>query len=159
MNVDTTGDGRGCCVLCGRKGGSPDVNLTTRTCKTDTMIFQRILARIFVILGIVFTFWMGFGLKYAYQGQPLGQAAAFGLFLSAGLIVIFVVGLFYELIAAVLLGVGALAIIVWGVVAGWSAGAWGAMVLILVAPMVASALLYYFAAAMQKTCELQGVKV
>lgn len=128
--------------------------LTVRACRTETMNFERILARLFMILGIVFTFWMGFGAKYAYLGQPLAVATAYGLFLCAGLIVIFVIGLFYEVIAAILLGVGALGIVVWGIIAGWGPGEWGAMGFVIIAPMLVSALLYYLAARMQGICEM-----
>lgn len=129
--------------------------LLARTCKTEQMNFQRILARFLVILGIIFTFWMGFGNQFAYQGQPLGVATAYGLFFSGGLIVIFVIGLFYENIAALLLLVSGVGVIVWGIVGQWTSGAWGAMVFLIILPMLVSAALYYSAARMQKICELE----
>ncbi len=130
------------------------MELMARTCKMDTLNFQRIMARFFVILGIVFTFWMGFGAQYAYQGQPLGVATAYGLIFSGGLIIVFVVGLFYENLAALLLAIGAIAIVVWGIVASWPPGAWGAMLFLIVLPMVVSAILYFAAASMQKICDM-----
>lgn len=134
------------------------MELLARTCKSEEMNFERILARFLLILGIIFTFWMGFGNQFAYQGQPLGVATAYGLFFSGGLIVVFVIGLFYENLAAVLLLVGAIAVIVWGIVGQWTSGAWGAMTFLIILPMLVSALLYYAAARMQKICNLeQGI--
>jgi hypothetical protein len=132
------------------------VELLARTCKSETMNFQRILARFLLLLGIVFTFWMGFGDQWAYQGQPLGVAAAYGLLFSGGLIIVFVIGMFYENIAALLLVLGAVGIIVWGIVANWTSGSWGAMVFLIVLPMVVSAAMYAFAARMQKICNLEA---
>jgi len=130
------------------------VELLARTCKSEQMNFQRILARFLLICGIAFTFWMGFGNQFAYQGQPLAVAAAYGLLFSGGLIIVFVLGLYFENVAAILLGLGALGIIIWGAVAAWTPGAWGAMVFLLALPMVISAILYASAARMQKICTL-----
>lgn len=131
------------------------MELLARTCKTETMNFQRILARFLVLLGIVFTFWMGFGNQFAYQGQPLGVAMAYGLFFSGGLIVIFIIGMFYENIAAALLLVSAIGVIIWGIVGQWTSGAWGAMLFLIILPMLVSAFLYFAAARMQMICNLE----
>lgn len=130
------------------------MELLARTCKSEEMNFERILARFLVLLGIVFTFWMGFGNQFAYQGQPLGVAMAYGLFFSGGLIVVFILGMFYENVAAALLLVGAALMLVWGVVAQWTSGAWGAMTFLIILPMAVSAVLYMAAARMQKICNL-----
>jgi hypothetical protein len=132
------------------------VELFSRTCKSEQMNFQRILARFLLICGIAFTFWMGFGNQYAYQGQPLAVAAAYGLLFSGFLIIVFVLGLFFENLAALLLGLGALGIVVWGSIAGWTGGAWGAMAFLLALPMVISAIMYASAASMQKICNMQS---
>lgn len=132
------------------------MELMARTCKTEQLNFQRIMARFFVLLGIVFTFWMGFGAQYTYSGQPLAVATAYGLFFAGGLIVVFVLGLFYENAAALVLAIGAVGVIVWGIVAQWTGGAWGAMGFLIILPMVASAILYFMAASMQKVCDLEG---
>jgi hypothetical protein len=120
------------------------------------MNFQRILARFLLLCGIAFTFWMGFGSQYAYRGEPLAVAAAYGLLFSGFLIIVFVLGLFFENLAAVLLGLGAVGMIIWGSLAGWPNGAWGAMAFMLALPMVISAILYASAASMQKICNAQG---
>ena len=96
---------------------------------------------------------MGFGNQYAYQGEPLAVAAAYGLLFSGFLIIVFVLGLFFENLAALLLGIGALGIVVWGIAAGWPNGAWGAMAFMLALPMVISAIMYLSAARMQKICD------
>jgi hypothetical protein len=72
------------------------------------------------------------------------------------LIIVFVLGLYFEYVAAILLGLGAVGIIIWGSVAGWTSGAWGAMAFLLALPMVISAILYASAARMQEICTLPG---
>jgi hypothetical protein len=120
------------------------------------MNFQRMLARGLLLLGIVFTFWMGFGNQYAYQGQPLAVATAYGLLFSGSLIIVFVIGLFFENIAALLLALASVGIIVWGIVAQWTSGSWGAMLFLIVLPTVVSAIMYASAARMQKICNLES---
>jgi hypothetical protein len=120
------------------------------------MNFQRILARFLVICGIAFTFWMGFGNQYAYKGEPLAVAAAYGLLFSGFLIIIFVLGLFFENLAALLLGLGAAGLVIWGSLSGWPNGAWGAMAFMLALPMVISAIMYASAASMQKICNMES---
>jgi hypothetical protein len=70
------------------------------------------------------------------------------------LVIVFVIGLFFENLAALLLALGAVGIIVWGALAGWTGGAWGAMAFLLALPMVISAIMYASAARMQKICNL-----
>jgi len=130
------------------------MGLFDRTCKSERMNVQRMLARFFVLLGAVFLFWMAFGARYAYQGSPFTQAAAYALAFSAIALLVFVVGLFFENIAAIILALGAVAVIVWGVTASWSPGTWGIMIFLFLIPMVASAALYVSAARMQKICEM-----
>lgn len=132
------------------------MELLARTCKSEQMNFQRIIARFLVVTGIIFTFWMGFGNQFAYLGQPLAVATAYGLMFSGGLIFVFALGLFYENAAAMLLLLGSVGVIIWGIVAQWTSGSWGAMIFLIVLPMVASAALYASAARMQKICTLDG---
>jgi hypothetical protein len=133
------------------------VELLARTCKSEQMNFQRIVARFLLICGIVFTFWMGFGNQYAYKGEPLAVAAAYGLLFSGFLIIVFVLGLFFENLAALLLVLGAFGIIVWGTLSSWPSGAWGAMAFMLALPMLISAIFYASAASMQKVCDTSSV--
>jgi hypothetical protein len=65
-------------------------------------------------------------------------------------------GLFFENLAALLLGLGALGIMIWGSLAGWTGGAWGAMAFLLALPMVISAIMYWSAARMQEICSTDG---
>lgn len=130
------------------------MELLARTCKSEQMNAQRILARFFVLLGAVFTFWMMFGAEYTYKGSPLAFAAGYALIFTAGVLVVFVLGLFFENLAALVLVVGAFAIIVWGALTGWSPGTWGIMIFLFLLPMLLSAALYAAAARMQKICEM-----
>lgn len=132
------------------------MELLARTCKSERMNVQRILARLLVLLGIVFSFWMGFGSQYAYEGQPIAVAAAYGILFSGALIIIFVVGLFYENIAAVLLVLGALSVVVWGLLADWPSGSWAAMAFLIIVPMIVSAILFVSASRMQAICDAQA---
>ena len=125
----------------------------SRTCRSERMNVQRILARFFVLVGIVFTFWMGFGSQYAYEGQPIAVASAYGLLFSGGLIIVFLVGLFYENIAAMLLVLGAMNVVAWGLLADWPSGSWAAMAFLIIIPMLLSAVLYVSASRMQFICE------
>ena len=131
------------------------MELFARTCKTNRMNVERIFARMVVLLGAVTTFWMTFGAKYSYQGSPLAFAAGFALIFTVGVLLIFVLGLFFENLAALLLVVGAIAVVVWGILAGWGAGAWGIMAFLFILPMLVSAGLYAAAARMQKICDLR----
>ena len=131
------------------------MELLARTCKTNQMNVERIFAWMVVLWGAAVTFWMTFGAKYAYQGSPLAFAAGFALIFTVGVLLIFVLGLFYETLAALVLVLGAIAVVVWGILAGWGPGAWGIMVFLFILPMLVSAGLYAAAARMQKICELR----
>jgi hypothetical protein len=131
------------------------MELLARTCKSEQMNTQRILARFFVVLGAVFTFWMMFGAEYTYKGSPLAFAAGYAMIFTIGVLLVFVVGLFFENLAAILLVLGAIAIIVWGSIAAWSPGTWGILTFLFLLPMIASAALYSSAARMQKICEMK----
>lgn len=131
------------------------MELLSRTCKSEQMNVQRVFARLLVLLGAVFAFWLTFGAKYAYQGSPLTSAAVYGLVFVVGVTAVFVLGLFFEYLAALVLAVGGLALIVWGIVAGWEGGTWGVMTFLFLLPMLASAALYAAAARMQHICALE----
>jgi hypothetical protein len=133
------------------------MNLLVRTCNYERMNIQRLIARAVVAAGILVT---GAAVVGAFAGigytarTPLEYAeqAAVPLVIA---IVVFLVGLWFEVLAALLLVVGAAAMIVWGFVAGWDAAIWGAMVVIVIGPMIVSGMLYLLASQTQNICDLE----
>jgi len=128
------------------------MELLARTCNTETMNAQRILARSFVLIGGLFWVFMSWGAKWAYQGAPLTEALGGALIYAAGIAVIFIIGMFYENLAAVILVVGAVALVVFGIVGGWEVGVWATVFFFFIVPMLVAAALYFLAARMQKIC-------
>lgn len=131
------------------------MQMTTRACSYERMNIERLGARVFVALGGAFWAVAQFGGLYFYR--DLGLAESIGgalppLAISAAALA---VGWFYERLAAIGLGVGAAAIVVWGVLAGWEVGSWLGMVATVVGPMTAAAVLFWLAARMEEICGLE----
>ncbi len=130
------------------------MELLAKTCKTEQMNAQRIFARIFVVLGGLFWVFMAWGTAWAYKGAPLTEALGGALIYAAAIAALFVIGLFYENIAALILAAGAIGVVVYGVVMGWEVGVWGTVFFFFILPMLIAAALYFLAARMQKICSL-----
>jgi hypothetical protein len=130
------------------------MELLAKTCKTEQMNAQRIFARLFVLAGGVLWVMMGWGAEWAYRGAPLTRALGGAAIYAAGIAVVFVLGLFYENLTAVLLLVGIVAIAVFGLVFAWEAGVWATVFFVFMLPMLIAATLYALAARMQKICAL-----
>lgn len=130
------------------------MELLARTCKTERMNFQRILARVLLLFGGVFWVSAVFGARWSYQGAPLTKSLADAGIYAIIVVVVFVVGLFYETLAAILLAVAAVGVVVWGIIAGWEAGVWSTVAFFVLLPMILSAALYAAAARMQKICNV-----
>jgi hypothetical protein len=121
------------------------------------MNVTRLIARGVVLAGIVVSALgvIGAFAQIGYVSRtPLAYAEqnAIPLVIS---IVVFLVGMWFEVLAAALLGLGALAFIVWGLVGGWDLGIWSMMVFFLIGPMLLSGVLYLFASQTQRVCELE----
>lgn len=130
------------------------MELLARTCNTEVMNVQRIAARAFVIVGALFWVFMIWGAKWAYEGAPFTEAAGSAALVAIAIAVLFIVGLFYEYLAALLLSVAALGVVVFGVIQAWEAGVWGTVLIFFIAPMIVAAVLYVLAARMQRICAL-----
>lgn len=130
------------------------MELLAKTCKSEQMNAQRIFARIFVVLGGLFWVFMAWGAAWAYQGAPLTEALGGALVYAAAIAAIFLIGMFYENLAALILGVGAVGVVVYGVVMSWEAGVWGTVFFFFILPMLIAATLYFLAARMQKICSM-----
>lgn len=130
------------------------MELLAKTCKSEQMNAQRIFARIFVVLGGLFWVFMSWGAAWAYQGAPLTEALGGALVYAAAIAAVFLIGMFYEYLAALILGAGAVGVVVYGVVMSWEAGVWGTVFFFFILPMLIAATLYFLAARMQKICSM-----
>jgi len=132
------------------------MDILVRRCNYDRMNLERIFARGFVLFGGVI--WvaaaLGAASKTYLNATPMETAwLAFIPLALAG--IAFLVGWFYERLAAVLLFVGAVVVVVWGLVGAWEMGVWMTMGAVLIAPTAVAGLLYLMAAMTQSACELQ----
>ncbi|MDY0087468.1 MAG: hypothetical protein RBS78_02815 [Coriobacteriia bacterium] len=135
----------------------------TRTCNYERMNVERLFARGFVIFGGIVWTMMFFAAETAarYSGitytlEEVIKAAGSALLPLAAAVLIFVVGWFYERLAAVLLLAGAAGVVVWGIIAGWAGPLWAIMGVALIGPMVLAAVLFLLASRMQTVCSLEG---
>lgn len=129
--------------------------LTDRTCNYDVMNVERLFARLFVVAGGIFWIAAFFGAAVGYRDKTPLQAS-FGALLPLAIVVaVFVLGWFFEKLAAVVLWAGSAAVVVWGAVAAWEPAVWVQMVAALIGPMLLAGALYWLAARMQTVCELK----
>lgn len=134
------------------------MNLMVKTCNYDAMNTQRIFARGFVVAGGVFWVAASFGAMNSYLGKSVAQSVMTALIPLALAVVAFVVGWFYEKLASLILAIGVVAVIAWGLIGGWEMGVWLTMGVFLIAPTAIASLLYLLAAQTQTVCELQTAK-
>ena len=128
------------------------MDLFARTCSTDVMDSERISARLFVGLGGLLWAVLAIGAAVVYPASAGTITIIPAIMVAALAIVAFLVGLFYENLAAVLLFAGAVVTIVWGAVMGWEVGVWGLMAVFLIGPEIIAGLLFLMAAQMQRAC-------
>lgn len=131
------------------------MRLLERTCDYEQMNVQRLIARGFVVAGGLFWITVALAGTAFLDGTGLALKALSVAVPLVITVVIFAVGMFYEVLAAALLGGGALIALIWGLVSGWETGVWTTMLLVLVAPMVIASALYLLASRMQNICELK----
>lgn len=139
------------------------MKLMTRTCKAERMNVERIMARGFVLIGgalwVIMAMATQTSQKYSnlvYNDVDIASVVGSALVPLALIVVVFVIGLFYEYLAAAILFGAAAASLAYGLFMGWEAGIWITAGVVLVAPMIIAGLLYFSAARMQKICELEG---
>lgn len=128
------------------------MGIMDRTCNTETMNMQRILARVAVVIGGLFWIAAAWGARYAYQGASFTEAASYAAVFIGVVVVVFVLGMFFEGLAGVGLLAGAALVAVWGLLAGWSTGVFATMFFFAMLPMIIAGVLYLLAARMQRTC-------
>lgn len=139
------------------------MELMTRTCNYERMNVERLFARAFVVLGGVLWTVMLFASEtaakytnFTYTLEEVVSAIGTALLPLAAAVFVFVIGLFYEKLAAFVLLLGAVGVVAWGVLAGWAAPLWAVVGLTLVGPMLLAALLFLLAARMQMICTLES---
>ena len=115
---------------------------------------QAAVARSCVLFGGSFWVTSALGAVTYLTDSPLSSPAA-ALIPLVIAVVAFLIGWFYEGLAAVLLFAGAVVIVIWGVLAGWEAGVWMIMMGSLIAELVVAGVLFLLAARTEKICELQ----
>jgi len=107
---------------------------------------ERIFARVFTIIGGVFWIGSAFMGPYVYQGASVLGAFQTAIYPLAFTIAVLAIGWFYERLAALILALGAIGTIAWGVISGtWEGFVWGIMLVFFVTPTVISAVLFYLA--------------
>jgi len=139
------------------------MSLLVRTCSTERVNVSRLLARAMIAVGGAIWAVMFFSaasiqsysnLTYNFSEViAAGVSALIPLALAVG---VFVLAMFYERLAAVVLFVGAAGVVVYGVIMGWEALLWASALLALAVPMVVSGALLLLAASTQRVCELEG---
>ncbi len=139
------------------------MELMARTCKQERMNVERLLARAFVVVGglvwTVMLFASETAAKYTdftYTLDEVVSAAGSALLPLSAAVLVFVVGLFYEKLAALILVVAVVGVVVWGVIAGWTVALWIIMGIALIGPMLLAAVLFLLASRMQMICTLEG---
>jgi hypothetical protein len=120
------------------------------------MNLERLGARAFVAIGGLLWAAAAFAGLYSYLGEPFFDSAAAAFVPLAITVIALAVGWFYEKLAALLLVLGAVGVIGWGIVASWELGMWLTMGAVMIAPMLIAALLFMLAARMQDICTLEG---
>jgi hypothetical protein len=119
------------------------------------MNMERLAARVFVVLGGAIWTCAFFGAPFAYRDAGLiasAQAALAPLLLT---VAVFAIGLYFEYLAATVLGLAAVGVVAWGLTAGWEPGVWAIAGSFLLGPLAVAALLFLLAARMQTICALE----
>lgn len=137
------------------------MDVLMRTCKTETMNVQRLLARTLVVIGGLFWVIMFFSAQTEarYSNFTYGTQEVFGQALPNALIplgitiLVFVLALFYETLTGWLLLAGGVGVLVWGLVEQWEAVMWGTMFLLYALPMFLTGALFLLAANNQRICD------
>jgi len=139
------------------------MSLLVRTCSTERVNVSRILARVMIAAGGAIWAVMFFSAasvqsysNLTYNFREVTSAGVNALIPLAVAIAVFVLAMFFERLAAVILFVGAAGVVVYGVIMGWGVLLWASALLALAVPMVVAGALLLLAASTQRVCELEG---
>lgn len=128
------------------------MQLTARVCSYERLNLERVSARAFIAIGGAFWAIAAFGANYFYSGTGVVEALGSALVPLVVALAALAVGWFYERVAAIGLAAGSVAIVVWGLIAGWEMGSWIGVGMLVLVEMIAAAVLFWLAANMQSVC-------
>jgi hypothetical protein len=98
------------------------------------------------VLGGVFWIGAAFAGPYVYGGQSVSGAFGTAIFPLIFTAAVLIIGWFQERFAAIILAIGAIGTIAWGLINGtWEPFVWGIMLAFFVAPTIVSAVLFFLA--------------
>jgi hypothetical protein len=127
---------------------------------SDRRNVYRIFASIFVIGGGLFWAITVFVGMLNFPGSTVLRSVASGLVWVAVAVVVFIVGLFWEYVAAGLLGLALVGSLAYGMASqGFEPGVWGIWAVFLLLPIVISAVLYLLAGRERSMSERAAVSV
>jgi hypothetical protein len=106
---------------------------------------ERMFARGFVVLGGIFWIVTAFAGPYVYGGKSVVGAFGVAFYPLAFTIGVLVVGWYYERVVSLVLALGAVGTIAWGVIMGWEPAVWAIMLMFFVSPTVVASLLFFLA--------------
>lgn len=106
---------------------------------------ERMLARGFTILGGIFWTASAFAGPYVFGGRNLAGAFGIAVLPLAFTVGVLAIGWFYDRFASIVLALGAIGTVAWGVIMGWESTVWAIMLVFFVAPTVVSAVLFFLA--------------
>ena len=104
----------------------------------ERMEEEELVARAYLIVGIAF--WVGASVMALVAGQP--QVFIAEVIVAAFCAAVLAIGWYYERSAALVLALAAMAMIAWGVTAGWQAGLWVMTALFLTVQFVIASALF-----------------
>ncbi len=131
------------------------MELLARTCNTERMNVERIIARLFVISGGAFWAVAAMNADFVYNDKPLAESVGSAMLPLGIAAAALVLGWFFETLGGLFLFAGAAAVGVWGFVAEWEQGVWLVNATVLIAPMIVAGAMYLLAARMQNICTLE----
>lgn len=114
---------------------------------------ERILARCFTVLGGIFWTVTAFAGPFVYGGKTLMGAFSIAIYPLVFTIVVLALGWFYERFTALILAVGAMGTVAWGVIMGWESSVWVIMMTFFVAPTIIASVLFYLAGGRTEAAE------
>lgn len=106
---------------------------------------ERIFARGFTVLGGIFWTVTAFAGPYVYGGKTVVGAFGIAIYPLIFTIGVLALGWFYERLTALILAVGAIGTIAWGVIMGWETAVWVIMMTFFVTPTVIASVLFFLA--------------
>lgn len=119
---------------------------------------ERIFARGFTILGGIFWIATAFAGPYVYGGKTVVGAFGIAIYPLIFTVGVLALGWYYERLTALILAVGAIGTIAWGVIMGWEMSVWLIMMAFFVTPTVIAAILFFLAGGRTYSPESQGSK-